>query len=131
MRSNLEHEKLHGFSLLSVILKDNGEVIGDCDLETDEIEGRTMVGIGFDFKRSYWGKGYATEAAMAVLEYGFTNFEFNSISGWIDPQNTPSQHVAERIGMSVERYVIRGSKKYALYSIKRTSWNRATEIHHE
>ena len=85
------------------------------------------VGIGFDFKRSYWGKGYATEAAMAVLEYGFTNFEFDSISGWIDPQNAPSQHVAERIGMSVERYVTRGGKKYSLYSIKRKDWNRAGE----
>jgi RimJ/RimL family protein N-acetyltransferase len=89
VRNNLEHEKLYGFSLLSVILKSNGEVIGDCGLETDEIEGR------------------------------------------IDPQNAPSQRVAEKIGMSVERYVTRGSKKYALYSIKRKDWNRNTESHHE
>ena len=126
VRDNLEHEQQHGFSLLSVILRDNGEVIGDCGLETDEIDGTLIVGIGFDFKRSYWGKGYATEAALAVLEYGFANFEFESISGWIDPQNAPSQRVADRIGMSVERYVVRGGKKYALYSIKRKDWNRAT-----
>jgi ribosomal-protein-alanine N-acetyltransferase len=119
VRNNLEHEKKHGFSLLSVILKDNGELIGDCGLETDEIDGRTVVGIGFDFQRVYWGKGYATEAAQAVLEYGFRRFEFDSISAWIDPENTPSQRVAERIGMKVERHVTRGGKKYALYSIKR------------
>ena len=119
VRNNLEHEKQHGFSLLSVILKDNGEVIGDCGLETDEIDGETVVGIGFDFRRLYWGKGYATEAALAVLKYGFTRFEFDSISAWIDPENVPSQRVAERIGMTIERYVMRGGKKYALYSISR------------
>ncbi len=122
VRSNLEHEKEHGFSLLSVTLKESGEVIGDCGLETDEIDGQTIVGIGFDFRRSYWGKGYATEAALAVLEYGFTQFDFDSISGWIDPENKPSQRVAERIGMTVDRYVMRGKKKYALYSIKREDW---------
>jgi RimJ/RimL family protein N-acetyltransferase len=122
VRNNLEHEEQHGFSLLSVILKDNGEVIGDCGLETDKIDGQMVVGIGFDFRRSYWGRGYATEAALAVLKYGFTRFEFDSISGWIDPENTPSQRLAERIGMTVEKYVIRGGKKYGLYSIKRKSW---------
>jgi len=128
VQDNLEHEQQYGFSLLSVILKDNGEVIGDCGLETDEIDGKLIVGIGFDFRRSYWGKGYATEAARAVLEYGFTNFEFDSISGWIDPQNAPSQRVAERIGMAVDRYVDRGGKKYALYSIKKMDWNKAKPI---
>jgi len=124
VQSNLEHEQQHGFSLLSVILKDNGEIIGDCGLETDTIDGRSIVGIGFDFRRSYWGKGYATEAAQAVLKYGFTQYEFDRISGWIDPENKPSQRVAERIGMSVERYVVRGGKTYALYCITREDWNR-------
>ena len=122
VRSNLEHERQHGLSLLSVTLKDDGEVIGDCGLETDQIEGRTIVGIGFDFRRSYWGKGYATEAARAVLKYGFTRFEFDSISGWIDPENAPSQRVAEKIGMTVEKYVTRGGKKYALYRIRKEDW---------
>lgn len=122
VKSNLEHESEHGFSLLSVILKENGEVIGDCGLETDEIDGQTLVGIGFDFRRSYWGKGYATEAALAVLGYGFRRFDFDSISGWIDPENEPSRRVAERIGMTVDRYVMRGKKKYALYKIRREDW---------
>ncbi|MDX9856742.1 MAG: GNAT family N-acetyltransferase [candidate division Zixibacteria bacterium] len=131
VRKNLEHERQHGFSLRSVILKDNGVVIGNCGLETDEIEGRTIVGIGFDFNRSYWGRGYATEAARAVLEYGFSRLGFDSIFGWIDPQNKPSQRVAKRIGMSLERYVMRGPKKYALYGIKRKDWIRGAESHHE
>jgi RimJ/RimL family protein N-acetyltransferase len=125
MSDNLQHEQQHGFSLRSVVLKDNGEVIGDCGLETDEIDGQIIVGIGFNFRRSYWGKGYATEAASAVLNYGFTHFDFESISGWIDPENKPSQRVAERIGMTVDRYVMRGKKKYALYTIRKEDWEVA------
>nr|MBN2278750.1 GNAT family N-acetyltransferase [candidate division Zixibacteria bacterium] len=125
VRDNLEHEQQRGFSLLSVVLKDNGEIIGDCGLETDEIDSRLIVGIGFDFKRSYWGKGYATEAARAVMEYGFTNLEFDSIFGWIDPKNGPSRRVAERIGMKMEKFVVRGGKTYALYGIKRKEWDTA------
>lgn len=122
VRSNLHHQKQHGFSLLTVILKQNGDVIGNCGLETDEIEGQTVVGIGFDFKRAYWRNGYATEAALAILRYGFTQLDFDAISGWIDPENVPSQRVAEKIGMAMERYVMRGTKKYALYRINRKDW---------
>lgn len=122
VRGNLEHEKQHGFSLLTVILKDSGEIIGDCGLETDMIEGRTIVGIGFDFRRAYWGNGYATEAASAILKYAFIQFKFDSVAAWIDPANVPSSRVAERIGMALERFVTRGGKKYALYSIKKEDW---------
>lgn len=124
VRDNLEHQDKYGFSLFSVVLKENNEVIGDCGLETDTIDGQTIVGIGFDFRRLYWGKGYATEAALAVLKYGFTQFDFDRISAWIDPENGPSQRVAERIGMVVDKYVIRGGKKYALYSIKKKDWKK-------
>ena len=122
VRQNLEHEKRHGFSLLTVILKDSGEIIGDCGLETDQIEGRAIVGVGFDFRRSCWGKGYATEAASAILRHVFTQFKFDSVAAWIDPANIPSLRVAERIGMTLEKFVTRGSKKYALYSIKKEEW---------
>ena len=124
VRTNLDHDRRHGFSLLSVILKENGELIGDCGLETDRIDGWAVVGLGADFKRTYWGKGYATEAALAVLKYAFTRFEFEGISGWLDPENAPSRRLAERIGMTTEKYVSRGGKKYALYSIKKEDWEK-------
>jgi RimJ/RimL family protein N-acetyltransferase len=119
VQDNLEHNKQHGFSLYTVILKSIGEIIGDCGLETDQIDGQAITGIGFDFKRAHWGNGYATEAARAVLKYGFRQFGFAKISAWIDPENKASQRVAEKIGMTVERYVMRGGKKYALYSVSR------------
>jgi len=119
VKENLEHHATHGFSLMTVILKDSEEIIGDCGLETTTIDGELVVGIGFDFKRKYWNQGYATEAAMAVIRHGFTAHGLDKISGWIDPGNAPSQRVAEKAGMSLEKYVVRGPKKYALYSVRR------------
>lgn len=124
VRRNLEHERDHGFSLLSVVLKDNGEVIGDCGLETDEIDNELRIGIGFDFKRKYWNQGYATEAAMAVRDHAFVVHGFERISGWINPENEPSRRVAEKIGMSEEKSIVRGGKRQLLYTICRSEWER-------
>lgn len=116
---NLDHQKEHGFSLLSVVLKETGEVIGDCGLETDTIEGEFTVGLGFDFRHKYWNQGYATEAAQAVLKYGFDRLDLPKISDWIDPENAASQRVAEKAGMTVAKMVDRGGKTYALVSIQK------------
>jgi ribosomal-protein-alanine N-acetyltransferase len=128
VRSNLDHQQKHGFSLMTVILKDTGEIIGDCGLETDEIEGELTVGIGFDFKRRFWNQGYATEAAAAVRNYGFTAFGFATLSAWIDPENVASRRVAEKIGMTVHKLVYRGKKQYAIYSLTIDDWRSMLNI---
>jgi len=128
VRSNLDHQQQHGFSLMTVVRKDTGEVIGDCGLETDEIEGELTVGIGFDFKRRIWNQGYATEAAAAVRDYGFTEFGFAKLSAWIDPENVASRRVAEKIGMTVEKQVYRGKKQYAIYSLAIEDWRHMLNI---
>ena len=49
--------------------------------------------------KDYWGKGYATEAAMAVRDAAFTRWGYPEVISLIRPANTPSQRVAERLGM--------------------------------
>jgi len=119
VNDNLEHQKQHGFSLWAVVLQETGEVIGDCGLETDTIEGVFTVGLGFDFQRKHWNQGYATEAARAVLTHAFGHYGLEKVSGWINPENRASRRVAEKIGMTVEKAVDRGGKTYLLYSIRK------------
>jgi RimJ/RimL family protein N-acetyltransferase len=128
VQSNADHRAKHGFSLLTVVLKDGGEVIGDCGLETTEIDGDLVVGVGFDFVRRHWNNGYATEAASAVLDHGFIDYGFPKISAWIDPENAASQRVAEKIGMTREKLVPRGGKHYAIYSILKEIWERRRRL---
>jgi RimJ/RimL family protein N-acetyltransferase len=46
----------------------------------------------------YWGDGYATEAAKAAIDYASLNLPVPKLVSLIDPDNTPSQHVARRLG---------------------------------
>ncbi|MFC4212726.1 GNAT family N-acetyltransferase [Pedobacter lithocola] len=56
--------------------------------------------IGYRLIKRYWGKGYATEAAKAVIDYGFSKMELSLIIGIADIENTSSIKVLEKIGLS-------------------------------
>ena len=75
-----------------------GELIGWSGLqylpETDEIE------IGYLLSKPYWGKGLATESAIAGLDYGFNSLGIGKIIGIVHPENVASQKVLEKIGLS-------------------------------
>ena len=50
-------------------------------------------------KRDAWGQGYATEAARACLDYGFSQLGMQKIYSWTALSNTPSERVMQKIGM--------------------------------
>jgi RimJ/RimL family protein N-acetyltransferase len=54
--------------------------------------------IGFLFSRAVWGKGYAREALLAVLRYGFDQLGFKSVRADVDPNNARSLKLLERVG---------------------------------
>lgn len=55
--------------------------------------------LGFLVKRDYRGRGYATEAARAVVDYGFEQLGLARILAGCDPENEASRRVLEKIGM--------------------------------
>ena len=62
--------------------------------ETGEVE------VGYLLSKKFWGQGYATEGAQASIEYGFQHFKFDEIIGLTHPENTASQNVLKKCGMS-------------------------------
>ena len=58
------------------------------------------VEVGWRLSRQYWGSGYATEAARAVLDFGFRQLELAEIVSFTVPANRRSRSVMERIGMT-------------------------------
>src|SRR6266498_4548802 len=66
LQRNLDHQNQNGYGLFSVMLKESGELIGDCGLEQMEVEGLQAAELGYDFRSDYWNQGFATEAALAV-----------------------------------------------------------------
>jgi len=105
----------HGFGRWAVVLKANGEVIGFAGLK--HLDDLGEVDVGYRLMPAYWGKGLATEANRPTIEYGFTRLRLPRIIGLVDPANTASVRVLQKLGLtyagnidfrgsSLARYVI-------------------------
>ena len=76
---NMNRYKDNGFGLWAVCLKETGEMIGDCGLTLQNIEGEMLPEIGYHIRRDQQRKGYAKEAAAAVRDWAFKNTEYPAI----------------------------------------------------
>lgn len=85
----------------AVTLKSGGQLIGNCGVRRSSLEAREGD-IGYELDPEHWGQGYATEAARAVLYFGFTQMNLHRISAWCVAENTGSAHVLEKLGMRQE-----------------------------
>ena len=73
---NMNRYKEDGFGLWAVCLKDTGEMIGDCGLTLQNIEGQMLPEIGYHIRKDQQRKGYAKEAAMAVRDRALGKTEY-------------------------------------------------------
>lgn len=90
-----------GFGRLACIEKSTGNLIGFCGLKfVPEIE---EVDIGYRFLPAYWGRGLATESAQAVMACGRGEMGLRRIVGLVQPANTGSARVLQKLGMRFER----------------------------
>jgi [ribosomal protein S5]-alanine N-acetyltransferase len=97
------------FDLWPVVEKASGQVIGHCGLLDKEVDGRDEVELVYVFAVSAWGKGYATEAALALRGYAFGALGLTRLISLIEPENAASAHVAEKAGLRLEKEVLRPS----------------------
>ena len=90
-----------GLALWSSVLKETGEVIGDCGFIVQEIDGEKELEIGYHTRKDLWGRGLATEAARACRDHAFERLGRGRVISLIRPENLPSQRVAIKNGMHV------------------------------
>lgn len=86
----------------AVILADEDILIGH--VEFFKYFGEHSYEIGWVFNPKYYNKGYATEAASAIVKYGFEDLKLHRIVATCQPENIPSYRVMEKIGMRREGY---------------------------
>lgn len=92
-----------GFGPWAVVVKESRAVIGYSGLfYFPSVAGRPEIEVGYRLARPFWGRGYATEAAVAVRDYGFGVLCLPRLVALIDPQNAASIRVAEKAGMRYE-----------------------------
>jgi RimJ/RimL family protein N-acetyltransferase len=95
------HFDVHGFGLYAVEVKSSGAFAGFVGLAVPSFlpEVLPAVEVGWRLAREHWGNGYATEGARATLAHGFGELGLRQVISIIDPANTASVRVAERLGM--------------------------------
>jgi ribosomal-protein-alanine N-acetyltransferase len=87
---------------VAVTLRENpAHVIGTAHLSIRDRASREGV-LGYSFHRGFWGQGYATEAASALLRLAFTRLDLHRVCATASPENTGSHRVLEKIGMQRE-----------------------------
>ena len=109
----------HGHGLWALTLKLSGELIGDCGLTVQHVDGVDEVEIGYHVRRDLWGHGLATEAARACRDYGFARLAVERLISLIRPENEPSRRVAEKNGMRVWKEITWHGLQHLVYAISR------------
>lgn len=87
---------IQGFAMFSVLDKHSGKWLGQAGpWKPDGWPGNE---VGWSFHPDAWGRGYATEAAIAAMDWAFGVLGWDSVIHCIDPANAPSQRLAQRLG---------------------------------
>ncbi|BDI15364.1 putative N-acetyltransferase YnaD [Nostoc cf. commune SO-36] len=89
---------------LAIILKEENRLIGTCGIRVNDSE-MQEADIGYELNSQYWGQGYATEAAQAILKFGFEELGMHRIWSWCVAENLASVRVLEKIGMRREDHL--------------------------
>ena len=92
-----------GYGMFLVALKDGGDPIGGCGLLYRKA--LDVTDIGFAFLPEYWNRGFANEAAKAILEYGYATLEIEKIVGLTSKDNPGSINLLKKLGMDFEKTV--------------------------
>ncbi|TKT80109.1 GNAT family N-acetyltransferase [Aquamicrobium sp. LC103] len=126
-------ERGYGFAALE--LRETGECMGFAGLHSDSVAPARLPGameIGWRLAPEYWGKGYVTEAAEALLDFGFVTLDLDEIISFAVWDNDRSTSVMRRIGMAAEPEsdfdhprvpdTHPHLKRHAFYRITRDEW---------
>ena len=85
----------------AITLRSTCQLIGNCGVRKETVDAREGD-IGYELDPGHWGNGYATEAARAVVQFGFSELKLHRISAWCIADNTASARVLEKLGMRQE-----------------------------
>ncbi|MCB0465598.1 MAG: GNAT family N-acetyltransferase [Aequorivita sp.] len=115
----------NGIGRWAVVEKKTGDFIGWSGFKfiTDVVNGRTRYyDLGYRFIKKYWGKGYATETAIASLQYGFSELDYDEIIGIADVANIASNTILQKIGLVKRNEFIYDGSPVNFYSLSKSEW---------
>jgi RimJ/RimL family protein N-acetyltransferase len=117
----LGHWLLRGYGMWAIEERESSAIVGRAGL----INPADWPGpeVGYLLGREWWGRGYATEAARAAMDWGFTTIGFERLISLIDPANAASIAVAARLGETLNGEVDLWGNRVLVYAIDRATWS--------
>ena len=120
---NMERYRIFGFGLWAVCLKETGEMIGDCGLTMQLINGDIKPEIGYHIRSDKQRSGFAKEAAIAVRDWTFNNTLFNVVYSYMKHTNEPSAKTAISYGCrQVDEFKDDVNEISKVFAITRDEW---------
>ena len=121
-----EHYKRGDPFALAILRRPDDRVIGSCGFVSQAPERHTAE-IGYWLGQAYWGKGYAVEAARALMRFGFEQMHLERVEAKCFLENRAGQRVIEKLGMKYEgtdcNEMIKGAfPQLNMYGISGEDW---------
>ncbi len=95
----------NGFGLWAVERAADGAFLGDCGPMLQPVEGEPVPEVGYHIVRRWWGRGYATEAAIACRDIVLGGLGFERVVSIVSPENLASRRVAEKVHQTMRAFV--------------------------
>ncbi|MEZ4708782.1 MAG: GNAT family N-acetyltransferase [Caldilineaceae bacterium] len=119
LAEKINHWQTHGFGYWMFRHQATAEFVGRAGLQHIHIGGRDEVEVGYTVARAYWGQGYATEMAQAMIDVAFQQLALPTLVCFTLTTNLASQGVMRKIGFIFERAIIHADQPHVLYRLNR------------
>ncbi len=126
----LEHWDKYGFGILAIsALNTPEQVIGFGGISVVPFEGAVINNLGYRFATQAWGKGYATEFAIALVSIAFEQLGLRELSARVRENHLPSQNVLIKTGLKLTGKIndIAGQPASLLFTLSQRDWSAANQ----
>jgi RimJ/RimL family protein N-acetyltransferase len=115
LQNRLDHWQKHGFGAWALVHRQHQQLMGHCGLHY--LDNSSEIELTYAIHPFHWGQGLATEAARAVLHWGFNALKLERVVAVTGPKNIASQRVLQKLGMTYQKNVEYGGTHVLYYQI--------------
>lgn len=108
-----------GFGIWATIWRETDEIIGRCGLRRQVLDTGDYVELTYQIASAWWGRGIATEAALAIRDHAFNALGLDRLISLVSSDNPASRRVAEKVGMRCTGNVTCDDRVFGLYVLDR------------